>query len=340
MKQDGTIQTVQLPVFAMQNTDEWAFPQSLRPNAENLKFNLTRSVNSVVKVRTAISADAFTADILGTERIGSGVLINENGLILTVGYLVTEAESVWITTNLNQSVQGHVVAYDQATGLGLIQALGSLQIKPSDLEKSNLINPSDDAYVVSYGGLEHALHSKIIRVDEFAGYWEYVLDQAIYTSPPHPQWGGAAIFNGRGHVVGIGSLFLHEVFEGQSQQGNLAIPTHLLEPVLNDLLEFGRPLTPARPWIGMYTAETGGKLIVSSLARYGPAELAGILQGDQIMSLGEEKTSTLAHFFRSVWNLGSAGVSVPLHINREGNQLQFVLNSADRNDFLLKPKTH
>ena len=169
----------------MQNTDEWAFPQSLRPNAENLKFNLTRSVNSVVKVRTLISADAFTADILGTERIGSGVLINENGLILTIGYLVTEAESVWVTTNLNQSLPGHVVAYDQTTGLGLIQAFGTLQIEPSDLEKSNLINPSDDAYFVSYGGLDHALHSKIIRVDEFAGYWEYVLDQAIYTSPPH-----------------------------------------------------------------------------------------------------------------------------------------------------------
>ncbi|MDA0237128.1 MAG: S1C family serine protease, partial [Proteobacteria bacterium] len=318
----------------------WTFPQSLRPSSKNLTFNLSRAVNSVVKVRTAISAEAFTADILGTERIGSGVLINEHGLILTVGYLLTEAESVWITTNLNQSVAGHVVAYDQATGLGLIQALGKLHIEPSNLETSNLMKPSDDVYFVSHGGLEHALHSKIVRVDEFAGYWEYVLDEAIYTSPPHPQWGGAAIFNGRGHVIGIGSLFLQEVFEGQSQQGNLAIPTHLLEPILSDLLEFGRPLTPARPWIGMYTVEIGGKLIVSSLARYGPAELAGILQGDQIISIGEDKTSTLANFFRSVWNLGSAGVSVPLNINREGNYLQFIINSVDRNDFLLKPKTH
>ena len=324
----------------MQNADEWKFPHSLRPNPEKLLFNLDRAINSVVKVRTSIPAAAFTADVLGTERIGSGVLINDNGLILTVGYLVTEAETVWLTTNFNQSIPGHVVAYDQSTGLGLIQALGSLDVDASELDPSDLITVNDDIIFVSYGGIKHSLQSKISRIDEFAGYWEYLLQAAIYTSPPHPQWGGAAIFNTRGHIIGIGSLFLQEVVEGQNQQGNLAIPTSILKPIMSDMLELGRSSAPARPWLGLYAVESEKTLIVNSLARYGPAELAGVLQGDKVVGVGKENVSTLSHFLRSVWNLGAAGISVPVIINRNGNNLQLVINSIDRNDFLFKPPTH
>lgn len=324
----------------MQNADEWKFPHSLRPNPEKLLFNLDSAINSVVKVRTSIPAAAFTADVLGTERIGSGVLINNSGLILTVGYLVTEAETVWLTTNLNQSIPGHVVAYDQSSGLGLVQALGSLDIDASELDSSDLVTVNDDIFFISYGGIEHSLRSKISRIDEFAGYWEYLLEAAIYTSPPHPQWGGAAVFNKKGHIIGIGSLFLQEIFEGQNLQGNLAIPTSILKSTMGDMLEFGRSSAPARPWLGMYAVESEKTLTVNSLARYGPAELAGVLQGDKVVGVGEESVSTLANFFRSVWTLGAAGVSVPININRNGNQLQLVINSIDRNDFLLKPQTH
>ena len=324
----------------MENADEWKFPHSLRPNPEKLLFNLDSAINSVVKVRTSIPAAAFTADVLGTERIGSGVLINNSGLILTVGYLVTEAETVWLTTNLNQSIPGHVVAYDQSSGLGLVQALGSLDIDASELDSSDLVTVNDDIFFISYGGIEHSLCSKISRIDEFAGYWEYLLEAAIYTSPPHPQWGGAAVFNKKGHIIGIGSLFLQEIFEGQNLQGNLAIPTSILKSIMGDMLEFGRSSAPARPWLGMYAVESEKTLTVNSLARYGPAELAGVLQGDKVVGVGEESVSTLANFFRSVWTLGAAGVSVPININRNGNQLQLVINSIDRNDFLLKPKTH
>ena len=324
----------------MENADEWKFPHFLRPNPEKLLFNLDSAINSVVKVRTSIPAAAFTADVLGTERIGSGVLINNSGLILTVGYLVTEAETVWLTTNLNQSIPGHVVAYDQSSGLGLVQALGSLDIDASELDQSDLVTVNDDIFFISYGGIEHSLCSKISRIDEFAGYWEYLLEAAIYTSPPHPQWGGAAVFNKKGHIIGIGSLFLQEIFEGQNLQGNLAIPTSILKSIMGDMLEFGRSSAPARPWLGMYAVESEKTLTVNSLARYGPAELAGVLQGDKVVGVGEESVSTLANFFRSVWTLGAAGVSVPININRNGNQLQLVINSIDRNDFLLKPQTH
>ena len=324
----------------MENADEWKFPHSLRPNPEKLLFNLDSAINSVVKVRTSIPAAAFTADVLGTERIGSGVLINNSGLILTVGYLVTEAETVWLTTNLNQSIPGHVVAYDQSSGLGLVQALGSLDIDASELDSSDLVTVNDDIFFISYGGIEHSLCSKISRIDEFAGYWEYLLEAAIYTSPPHPQWGGAAVFNKKGHIIGIGSLLLQEIFEGQNLQGNLAIPTSILKSIMGDMLEFGRSSAPARPWLGMYAVESEKTLTVNSLARYGPAELAGVLQGDKVVGVGEESVSTLANFFRSVWTLGAAGVSVPININRNGNQLQLVINSIDRNDFLLKPQTH
>ena len=324
----------------MENADEWKFPHFLRPNPEKLLFNLDSAINSVVKVRTSIPAAAFTADVLGTERIGSGVLINNSGLILTVGYLVTEAETVWLTTNLNQSIPGHVVAYDQSSGLGLVQALGSLDIDASELDSSDLVTVNDDIFFISYGGIEHSLCSKINRIDEFAGYWEYLLEAAIYTSPPHPQWGGAAVFNKKGHIIGIGSLFLQEIFEGQNLQGNLAIPTSILKSIMGDMLGFGRSSAPARPWLGMYAVESEKTLTVNSLARYGPAELAGVLQGDKVVGVGEESVSTLANFFRSVWTLGAAGVSVPININRNGNQLQLVINSIDRNDFLLKPQTH
>lgn len=324
----------------MENADEWKFPHSLRPNPEKLLFNLDSAINSVVKVRTSIPAAAFTADVLGTERIGSGVLINNSGLILTVGYLVTEAETVWLTTNLNQSIPGHVVAYDQSSGLGLVQALGSLDIDASELDSSDLVTVNDDIFFISYGGIEHSLCSKISRIDEFAGYWEYLLEAAIYTSPPHPQWGGAAVFNKKGHIIGIGSLFLQEIFEGQNLQGNLAIPTSILKSIMGDMLEFGRSSAPARPWLGMYAVESEKTLTVNSLARYGPAEVAGVLPGDKVVGVGEESVSTLANFFRSVWALGAAGVSVPININRNGNQLQLVINSIDRNDFLLKPQTH
>lgn len=324
----------------MQNADEWKFPHSLRPDPEKLLFNLSKAINSIVKVRTAIPSAAFTADILGTERIGSGVLINSSGLVLTVGYLVTEAESVWLTTNLNQSIPGYVVAYDQVTGLGLIQALGVLDVEASELDSSNLVTVNDDIFFISYGGVEHSLHTKIIRIDEFAGYWEYLLQDAIYTSPPHPQWGGAAVFNARGHVIGIGSLFLQEIFDGKNQQGNLVIPTNILKPIMSDMLKFGRPLAPAKPWLGLYVVESESALIVNGLARYGPAEQAGILQGDRINKISGKKVSTLANFFRSVWDLGAAGVPVPININRDGNHMQLVVNSIDRNDFLLKPQTH
>ena len=203
-----------------------------------------------------------------------------------------------------------------------------------------MVTVNDDIFFISYGGIEHSLCSKISRIDEFAGYWEYLLEAAIYTSPPHPQWGGAAVFNKKGHIIGIGSLFLQEIFEGQNLQGNLAIPTSILKSIMGDMLEFGRSSAPARPWLGMYAVESEKTLTVNSLARYGPAELAGVLQGDKVVGVGEESVSTLANFFRSVWTLGAAGVSVPININRNGNQLQLVINSIDRNDFLLKPQTH
>mgnify|MGYP000704494679 CR=1 FL=1 len=250
----------------MENADEWKFPHSLRPNPEKLLFNLDSAINSVVKVRTSIPAAAFTADVLGTERIGSGVLINNSGLILTVGYLVTEAETVWLTTNLNQSIPGHVVAYDQGSGLGLVQALGSLDIDASELDSSDLVTVNDDIFFISYGGIEHSLCSKISRIDEFAGYWEYLLEAAIYTSPPHPQWGGAAVFNKKGHIIGIGSLFLQEIFEGQNLQGNLAIPTSILTSTMGNTLDFRRSHAPMSRWLGIYAVESQMTLHAHHLA--------------------------------------------------------------------------
>ena len=290
----------------MQEIDEWEFPESLRPKEKVLSFDLKLALDSVVKIRTKIPNIAFTSEILGTERIGSGVVIDGNGLILTIGYLLTEAESIWVTTSKNQSFEAHLVGYDQSTGFGLIQALTTLSIEHSLIEDSIFPSIGDQALFLSYGGIQHALTTKIVRESEFAGYWEYVIDGALYTSPPHPQWGGAALFNERGRVIGIGSLFLQEIFPNKPQQGNMIIPITLFNPIREELVSLGQTASQPRAWLGMYTVESDQRLIVSSLAPCGPAESAGIAQGDQVIEISGKATTTLAAFFRTVWSLGSA----------------------------------
>src|SRR5207237_4967739 len=107
---------------------EWEIPAEIQPKPEDCAFDLERALSAVLGLRATVPEDAFTAGTLGTERAGSGVLIREDGLVLTIGYLVTEAETMWLTSEGGGAVQGHVLAYDQETGCGLVQALGRLNI--------------------------------------------------------------------------------------------------------------------------------------------------------------------------------------------------------------------
>jgi S1-C subfamily serine protease len=320
---------------------EWAIPASAQPRAEECAFDLERALAAVVAVRTEIPADAFTASILGTERAGNGVVIDKNGLILTIGYLITEAETVWVSALSGAAAPAHVVGYDQVTGFGLIQALGRLDVSPLELGSADASGVGDPVIIAGEGGLPHALKAQVVDKREFAGYWEYVLDEAIFTSPPHPSWGGAACIGADGRVLGIGSLFVQEARgEGTPSQGNMIVPIDLLKPILNDLLTLGRVDQPPRPWLGMYTSEAEETVFVAGVASGGPADKAGIKPGDFVLEVAGARVTDLAATFRKIWAIGPAGSAIPLTIARDGALQRLVIHSADRNDFLKKPRLH
>jgi S1-C subfamily serine protease len=319
---------------------QWAFPDSLQPRADEVDFDLPRALEAVVLLRSEIPEDGFTADTLGTERSGYGVVIREDGLTLTIGYLVTEAETIWLTTNGGNVVAGTVLAYDQATGFGLVQPLGHLGVRELPRGDASLVAPGDDVFVIGHGGIEHALKTEVVARREFAGYWEYLLEQAIFTSPAHPQWGGAALLNERGELVGIGSLLIQEEHEGSARQVNMFVPIDLLEPILQSLLTTGRSGRPVHPWLGLFAQEDDGKLTVAGLANGGPAERAGVKVGDLVLGVADQRITGLSAFLRRVWSLGPAGVDVPLQLARQGDVLRVKVKSGDRGDYLRKPKLH
>jgi S1-C subfamily serine protease len=319
---------------------DWAFPSELRPRPEEWGFDLERALGAMVLLRVEVPEDAFTAQILGTERLGNGVVIRDDGLILTIGYLITEASAVWITTAQGAVLAGHALAYDQQTGLGLVLPLGRLGVPPLARGSAARAQAGDDILVAGHGGRAHALKGQLFDKREFAGYWEYVLDEALFATPAHPQWGGSALIDAEGKLIGIGSLLVEEKHRDQQVQGNMFVPVDLLEPILEDLVKRGRAQRPARPWLGMYTTEMGNKLVVAGLAAGGPADRAGLQLGDIVVGVAGEPPRSLAELFRSVWRLGPAGVEVPLTVSRAGTRLQMRLASIDRNDFLKKPQLH
>jgi S1-C subfamily serine protease len=324
----------------------WSFPESLQPRADEVAFDLGRALDAVVLVRAEIPEDAFTADTLGTERAGYGVVIREDGLTLTIGYLITEAETIWLTTNQGVVLQGTALGYDQATGFGLVQPLGRLGVRALARGQSADVRAGDDVYVIGHGGREHALKAQVTSRREFAGYWEYLLDEAIFTAPAHPQWGGAALLDDAGQLVGIGSLLLQEAEaddagrEDKIKQVNMFVPIDLLEPILASMLATGRAGGPVRPWLGLYAQESEGRLVVGGLASGGPAERAGVQVGDLVLGVADERIVGLASFLRKVWSLGHAGVEVPLQLARKGDVLRMRVRSGDRGDFFRKPRLH
>jgi S1-C subfamily serine protease len=298
-------------------------------------MNIDRILRSVVAVRASIPEDAFTANTLGTRREGSGVVIRENGLVLTIGYLITEADEIWLTRHDGKVVPGHALAYDQETGFGLIQSLAPLDLPA--LEIGDKVETKVGDAVIFADGLGEFVQANIVAKQEFAGYWEYLLDEAIFIAPAHPSWGGAALVSDEDKLLGIGSLRLQMVQGDEVADINMIVPINLLPPILDDLLHRGQIDKPPRPWLGAFSAENNGEVIVMSVANGSPAAQAGLQQGDVISEIRDGEVDGLADFYRKVWKSGPAGAEIPIRVLRNGREAWLRIKSADRNSFLKKP---
>ena len=313
-------------------------PRRERSDAAGAGFDLGRALKSIVTIQSSIPEDAFTAETLGEQRSGSGVVIRESGLVLTIGYLITEAETVWIARADGRVVQGHALAIDQETGFGLVQSLERLDCPAIELGRSDEARIGDPVVVAAGGGTK-SVQAAIVGKQPFAGYWEYYLEEAIFTAPAHPFWGGAGAIGSDGRLLGVGSLHVEQVSErGGPRDVNMIVPIDLLPPILDDLLTFGRANRPPRPWLGIYSAENGDEIVVAAVSDRGPAADAGIRRGDVLASVRGEDVSDLGDFYRKVWRLGAAGVEVPIEIIRDGRALGLRLRSADRASFLKRPR--
>jgi S1-C subfamily serine protease len=294
---------------------------------------------SVIRLEAEMPADARTAGTLGTKRQGNGVVIDDSGLVLTIGYLVLEAMAVTVFDGDGRPVQAAVLAYDWDSGFGLVRAAGPLGVKPIALGDSDALKVKQPALVVGHGGADGSQGAYVVGRREFAGYWEYLLDDAIFTSPPHPHWAGAALVGPDGKLYGIGSLFVADALRGERiLPGNMFVPINRLKPILADLLSDGRPRGPPKPWLGLYTGESHGKLVITRVAEDGPAARAGVAAGDVLVGVGREPVTSIADFYRKVWASGQAGVEVPLRLKRDDEPRTIAVKSIDRSRFLrLKP---
>jgi len=325
----------------MSRTVDWEIPSEIQPKPADCAFDLERALGAVLGLRATVPQDAFTAGTLGTERAGSGVLIRSDGLVLTIGYLVTEAETIWLTSEGGGAVPGHVLAYDQESGFGLVQALGRLNMPPIELGTGQRVGAGDRAIIAAEGGRRHAIAVRVVARQEFAGYWEYLLDHAIFTAPAHPFWGGAALINADGRLIGIGSLHVQNANGRELRRDvNMVVPIELLPPILDDMLTYGRPNRAARPWLGLYAQEVDDAIVVAGFTENGPAAKAGLRPGDRIVAVRDDPISSLASLWRKVWAGGPAGSEVVLQVVRDSETLTVRILSADRRRLLKTPQLH
>jgi S1-C subfamily serine protease len=323
----------------MASLTEWKVPPAFQPRPADYAFELDRVLSSIVGLHSIIPGDAFTAETLGTERAGNGVVIDD-GLVLTIGYLITEAEAVWLHLGDGRVMEGHALGFDSVTGFGLVQALGRMNIEPLSIGSSAATEIGERVVVGGAGGRTRSVASQIAAKQEFAGYWEYLLDEAIFTYPAHPNWGGTGLISKSGDLIGIGSLQLERERGGRTEHVNMIVPIDLLKPILDDLRKFGRVNRPARPWLGMYSTEIDNRVVVIGIAGNGPAARAELKAGDVILAVDGEKVTSQSAFYRKLWALGDAGVDVPLTVHHEGVTFDVVLASTDRTKLLKGPRLH
>jgi S1-C subfamily serine protease len=281
--------------------------------------------------------DARTASLLGTEREGTGVVIDSNGHILTIGYLIMEAKSIEVFVQEDMPIKSTFIGYDYHTGFGIVKANRPLNITPMQLGQSSEVKEDDPVLVVSHGGSDSVQGARVVSRGEFVGYWEYILEDAIYTAPPHANFGGAALLGREGRLLGIGSIYTQLMIPDVGLVPcNMSVPIDRLKPILADLISSGRSPEPPHPWLGVHAEGAYGRVIILRITAGSPAEKAGLQPTDVILTVNKNTVNGLADFYRKVWALGKPGVKVPLSI-LQGNQARnLTVHSANRYQFLKK----
>src|SRR6516164_10949865 len=295
--------------------------------------------SAVVRINAHIDPQGYTVAGLGREREGSGIVIDGDGLVVTIGYLMVEAYAAEVTDSHGRTVPANVVGYDHETGFGLLRAVEPARLepkpKPMPLAKSSAVKEHDPVLIASSGGSGMVSAAYVVAKREFAGSWEYLLDEALFTAPPHPAWSGAALINREGKLVGVGSLIVGDAAGGgEKTPGNMFVPIDRLPPILGDLIAEGHPAGPGRPWLGVNADEVRGRLLVSRVTPGGPAEAAGIKRGDIIVGVKGDQPKSLADFYRKVWAQGAAGATVTLDVLQDADVRHVDVKSINRRDHL------
>jgi S1-C subfamily serine protease len=288
-------------------------------------------LDAVVRVRAEIPPEARTASFLGTKRQGSGVLIDDAGLIVTIGYLITEAMAAEVTTTSGKVSRADIVGFDIGSGLGLLRATDPLEAKPLPLGTANGLAEQTPVIVAGPGGTEAVQAAVVVSRRTFAGYWEYLLEDAIFTAPPYSASSGAALITLDGKLAGIGSLIVSDADAGHP--GNMFVPIDKLRPIMGDLIAFGRP-SSAHPWLGANLQDVGSTLVVRRVAPEGPADRAGLHHGDQVTAIDGSPVHDLADLYRALWGRGEAGVTVKLTVTRQGEGRDIEVKTIDRYRYL------
>jgi S1-C subfamily serine protease len=295
---------------------------------------------AIVKVTVRAIPGARSSASLGSEREGTGVVIGDNGLILTIGYLVVEAEDVSVVDSKGRTLSARVVGYDHATGFGLLRTIAPLDVAPVALGDSAKVSQRDPVMIASSGN-DTISFAYVVSKRAFSGSWEYALDEALYTSPPMMSWSGAGLFDREGRLLGVGSLIVREANDDEPRvPGNLFVPIDLLKPILQDLVSSGRRQGPARPWLGVAADEVSGRLVVARVSPDGPADRAGLASGDIILAVAGESVRTQAEFYRKVWARGGAGARIPLKVLQGVDVKDVPVASIDRTEYFKRPTTY
>lgn len=294
------------------------------------------AADAVVKLSIKAVAEARTADTLGAEREGTGIVIDaKRGLILTIGYLILEAASILVMTRDSRIYPANVAGFDHASGFGLVRALSGLASDAVELGDSGALRELHTVNVVAHGGAGGNSAAAVVARRRFTGWWEYMIDDAIFTAPPRYEHSGAGLLDDHGRLVGIASLWVSDALEvGAAFPGNMFVPVDLLKPLLDDLIATGRRRGPARPWLGVYSEQHEGHVFVSRTLPDSPAERAGLQRGDVILGVAGQSIGGQSDFYRKLWSSGEAGCDVALHVLHEKAVKQVVVRSADRMDYL------